>query len=96
MAFYRKLLVEASNIGLERSSANPCHYYKWEGGRLVIMISWMDDNMIVGPTDLVLKLKSDLMTQLEYDNCGSLTEYIGIKIEHMGKDASRMVQTVLT
>ncbi len=26
-AFYRKLLVAASNIGLKRSSANPCRYY---------------------------------------------------------------------
>ena len=61
MAFYRKLLAAASNIGLKRSSADPCLFYKWEGGRVVIMISWIDDNMIVGPSDLVTKLKADLM-----------------------------------
>jgi hypothetical protein len=47
MAFYRKLLAAASKIGLKHSSADPCLYYKREGKRLVIMISWIDDNMIV-------------------------------------------------
>ncbi len=96
MAFYLKLLAAVSKIGLKQSSADPCLYYKWEGGRLVIMISWIDDNMIIGPSDLVLKLKSDLMGQFECDNCGVLIEYIGNKIERIGKDAIRLVQTVLT
>jgi hypothetical protein len=74
MAFYRKLFVAASNIGLKQCSADPYLHYKWEDGRLVIMISWIDDNMIVGPTDLVLKLKSRSMMQFECDNCGALTE----------------------
>jgi hypothetical protein len=60
------------------------------------MISWIDDNMIVGPSDLVLKLKSNLMEQLECNDCGVLTEYIGNKIECVGGDAIRLVQTVLT
>jgi hypothetical protein len=63
---------------------------------LVIMLSWINDNMIVSPTDLVLKLKNDLMTQFESDNCRALTEYIGNKIEYVGEYAIRMVQTVLT
>jgi hypothetical protein len=60
------------------------------------MISWIDDNMIVGPSDLVVKLKSNLMEQFNCDDCGVLTEYIGNKIEHVGEDAIRLVQTVLT
>jgi hypothetical protein len=51
MAFNRKLLAATKNIGLTRSKANPCLYYKWEKGSLVIMISWIDDNMILGPED---------------------------------------------
>jgi hypothetical protein len=96
MAFYRKLLAATSNIGLKHSSADPCLYYKWEGERVVIMISWIDDNMIVGPSDLVMKLKKDLMKQFECDNCGELTEYIRNKIECVGEDAIQLVQTVLT
>jgi hypothetical protein len=51
------------------------------------MISWINDNMIVGPSDLVLKLKSDLMEQFECDNCGELTDYIRNKIERVDEDA---------
>jgi hypothetical protein len=87
MAFYTKLLAAASKIGLKQSSADPCLYYKWEGGKLVIMISLIDDSMIVGPSGLVLKLKSNLMEQFECDDCGELTEYIRNKIERVDEDA---------
>jgi hypothetical protein len=96
IAFYRKFLAAASKIGLKRSSADPCLNYKLEVKRLVIMISWIDDNMIVGPSDLVSKLKSNLMEQFECNGYGVLTEYIGNKIERVGEDAIRLVQTVLT
>ncbi len=65
------------------------------GGRVVIMISWIDDNMIIGPTDMVMKLKSDLMKEFECDDCGELNEYIGNKIKYVGEDAIHFVQTVL-
>jgi hypothetical protein len=61
----------------------------------VIMISWIDDNMMLGPTDLVMELKKDLMMQFKCDDCGRLEEYIGNKIEYVGNDAIRFVQTVL-
>jgi hypothetical protein len=87
IAFYRKLLTAASKIGLKHSSADPCFYYKWVEKRLVVMISWIVDYMIVGPSDLVLKLKSNLMVQFECNNCGVLTEHIGNMIECIGEDA---------
>ena len=59
------------------------------------MISWIDDNMILGPTDLVMDLKKDLMTQFECNNCGRLEEYIGNKIKYVGDNAIQFVQTVL-
>jgi hypothetical protein len=39
MAFYRKLLLATQNIRLKRSTADPCLYYKWKRGSLVIIIS---------------------------------------------------------
>jgi hypothetical protein len=52
--------------------------------------------MIVGPLDLVLKLKSNLMDQFKCNNCRFLTEYIGNKIKHVTEDAIRLAQTFLT
>ncbi len=44
----------------------------------------------------MLKLKSYLIEQFKCDDCGELTEYIRNKIERVGEDAIRLVQTVLT
>ncbi len=95
MAFYRKLLAATQNIELKRCTADPCLYYKWERRRLVIMISWLDNNMILGPEDLVMQVKADLMKQFECDDCGRLEEYVGNKIDYVGDDAIRFIQTVL-
>jgi hypothetical protein len=70
MALYRKLLAAMQNIRLKRSMADPCLYYKCKRRRLVIMISWIDDSMILGQEDLVMQVKADLMEQFECDNCG--------------------------
>ena len=35
-------------MGLKPSTADPCLYYKWVEGRLVMMMSWINDNAIVG------------------------------------------------
>jgi hypothetical protein len=95
MAFYRKLLVATKNIGLTRSTADPCFYYKWERGSLVIMISWIDNNMILGPEELVMQVKADLMKQFKCDDCGRLEEYVGNKIDYVESNAIHFVKTVL-
>jgi hypothetical protein len=87
MAFYRKLFVAMQNIGLKRSTADPCLYYKWERGSLVIMILWIEDNMILGPEDLVMQVKANLMKQFKSDNYGHREEFFGNKIKYVGDDA---------
>jgi hypothetical protein len=59
------------------------------------MISRIDDTMILGPEDLVVQVKADLMKQFECDDCGRLEEYIGNKIDYVGVDAIRFIQKVL-
>jgi hypothetical protein len=95
MAFYGKLLVATQNIRLKRSMADPCLYYKRKWGSLVIMISWIDDNMIFGPEDLVMQVKANLMKQFECNYCVRLKEYVGNKIKYVGDDSIRFAQMVL-
>jgi hypothetical protein len=83
MTIYEKLLATTQNIGLKRSIADPCLYYKWERGNLVIMISWIEDNMILGPEDFVMQVKADLMKQFKYDDCGCLEKDVGKKIKYV-------------
>jgi hypothetical protein len=47
------------------------------------MISWMDNNMILGPEDLVMQVKANLMNQFECNDCGHLEEYVGSKIKYV-------------
>jgi hypothetical protein len=68
---------------------------QWERGSLVIMISWIDDNMILGPEDLVMQVKAILMKQFKCNDCGHFKEYVGNKIKYVGEDAIQFVQTVL-
>ncbi len=51
--------------------------------------------MILGPEDLVMQVKADLMKQFKCNDCGRLEEYIGNKIENVGDDATQFVQMVL-
>jgi hypothetical protein len=55
----------------------------------------VDDNMILGPEDLVMQIKADLMKQFECEDCGQLKEYIVNKINYVGDDTIQFVQTVL-
>jgi hypothetical protein len=42
--------------------------------RLVMMMSWIDDNAIVGQESNVMELKKALMNQFECEDCGPMDE----------------------
>ena len=68
-AFWRQLLHATSAIGLKPSTTDPCLYYKWVDGWLVMMMSWINDNAIIGQESDVMDLKKDLMNQFECEDC---------------------------
>ena len=70
-------------MGLKQSTADPCLYYKWVEGQLVMMMSWIDDNAIVGKESDVMDLKKALMDQFECKDCGPMDEYVGCTIEKL-------------
>jgi hypothetical protein len=53
--------------------------------RLVIMISWIDDNMILGPSDLAMVLKAGLMKQSVCDNCEVLQSTLETRSSTLAK-----------
>jgi hypothetical protein len=75
-AFWGQLLRAANTMGLKQSTADPCLYYKWVDKWLVMMMSWIDDNAIVGQVSDVMKLKKALMNQFECEDCGPMDEYV--------------------
>ena len=60
-AFWRQLLRAANTMGLKQSTADPCLYYKWVDGQIVMMMSCINDNAIVGQESDVIELKKALI-----------------------------------
>ena len=86
MAFWKRLLICMRSMGFERSMSDPCLYYKWTDKHgLVIIISWIDDNLIVGSTAAVLEAKAAMMERFECDDCGEVQEYVGCKVVRDGR-----------
>ena len=64
------------DMNMERSMADPCLYFLWTEHGLVIIVSWIDDNLIVGSEKAVKVIKSELMNRFECEDCGELNEYV--------------------
>ena len=62
---------------------------------LVLMASWIDDNLLVGSDEVVAKTKNKLMGILYCKDCGKLNEYVGCKITRKGKHSLKFTQPVL-
>jgi hypothetical protein len=82
-------------MGLKQSMADPCLYYKWVNRRLDMMMSWIDDNAIVGQESDVMALKKALMNQFECKDCGPVDEYVGWMIEKLKTGGVKFRQKVL-
>ena len=64
-----------------QSKAEPCLYYLWMNGRLAVMLSWVDNILALGRPEDVKQIKEDLKSLFECTCEGSLTEYVGSKID---------------
>jgi len=82
-------------MGLKRSSADPCLYYSWTDIGLVIIISWIDDNLIIGCPEVVERTKKELMTYFECEDCGEMEEYVGNRLTRLEDGGLKFTQDVL-
>ena len=92
--FWLKLLSIIKIMMFARSKADPCLYYKWTDDGLVVIVSWVDDLLMAGNKELVLQAKKDLTDNVDCDDTGELSEYVGCKIER-DKDSIKITQPVL-
>ena len=44
---------------------------------LVIIISWINDNMVIGTQEVVDKTKKELMTYFKCEDCDKMKDYVG-------------------
>jgi hypothetical protein len=94
-AFWRQLLCVVKAMGLMQSNADPCLYFKWVEGRIVMMMSWIDNNAIIGQESDVLDLKNELKKQFECDDCRTMVKYVECTIEKCKSGGIKFLQKML-
>ena len=65
MLFWVELLKCMKDMNMERSNVDPCLYYNWTENVLALMVSWIDDNLIVGNEKVAEETKAKLMARFE-------------------------------
>jgi hypothetical protein len=81
-AFWRELLKALQDMKYTRSKADPCLYFSWTVDGLIIWLSWVDDCLVVGKKEGVLKAKKQMTDRFDGDEVGELKEYIGCKVDY--------------
>jgi hypothetical protein len=66
--FWKAILLCFSSMGFVRSKADPCLYFKWSREGLVLWVSWIDDCLVMEPTDSVKAARKQM------------DEYVGCKL----------------
>ena len=96
LAFWKKLLQCFKSMGFDRSKADPCLYFKWTIGGLVLWLSWVDDCLAVGSLDNVNKAKKQMTDRFDCDVIGNMDEYVGCKVEYNRRERwIKLTQPVL-
>ena len=63
--FWRMACNALGYMGYERCKADPCLFFDWEGGALSVILLWVDDCLLTGPKDKVIKAKTKFMRLFE-------------------------------
>ena len=78
--FFKTFVKHVKNMTYKQSKADPCLYFAWIDGAMVVLVAWVDDVMVLGPLLLVEKVQQDLETAFTCKCEGKLTKYVGSKI----------------
>ena len=94
--FWREMRKAFDKMEYNKSKADPCLFFKWVNERLVLWIVWVDDSLIAGSKEQVLKAKAEMKQLFDCTEVGELTEYVGCKIEHNKEERwMKLTQPVL-
>jgi hypothetical protein len=80
--FWKKLCTIMTLIEARRSKADVCLFYHWNTTGLLDFLSWVDDILIAGEKEAVLRAKKELARHFTLDEEGEMKECVGCKVDH--------------
>jgi hypothetical protein len=94
MAFWHQLLLCMKSMEMTHSTADPCLYHKGAEEGMVLIVLWVDDNLIIESIQAVEKSKKNLMERFDCKDCGDIEQFVGCKIVRK-KNLLKFTQPVL-
>ena len=76
-AFWKELLKAFGAMKCKRSDADPCMYYKWGEGGLMVWLLCIDDCAIFVKKEAVEESRNEMMQLFGCDDVGNMYEYVG-------------------
>jgi hypothetical protein len=97
--FFKTFAARTKNMTYKQSKADPCLYFAWIGGEMIVFVAWVDDIMVLRPPSLVEQVQHNLEKAFTCKCEGELTEYVGSKLtftrDDDGKGTIKFTQPVL-
>ena len=73
-AFWKELLQAMRLMDFDKSTMYPCLYHRWANKRLTMIISWVDDCLIVGKSDDAKMATKEVAKRFDCDDIGIIKE----------------------
>lgn len=78
----KKFVSRILGIGFIQSKADPCIFYKLEEDKSITIIAiFVDDGLVIGKEESVIKYKSLLMEEFKSRDLGPVSHILGVKVE---------------
>ena len=72
------------------------YFFRKKAGELVIWLSWIDGNLIVGPLQVVKDESEKMAKEIKIEDVGKLKEFVGCKIEiDKSEQSAKFTQPVM-
>jgi hypothetical protein len=78
--FWKAMQFCFSSMGFTRSKADPCLHYKWSREGLVLWVSWINDCLVLGPTNAVEAARKQMTDRFDCDVLGNMDEHVRCKL----------------
>jgi hypothetical protein len=68
-------------MNMAKNAVDPCLFYQWVDGQLIVILLWVDDFLILGPDELVPGIKDELLSLFNCKDVDEMKEYVGCQVE---------------